>query len=103
MATVKNVPTASLERPLTIIAQDPSILASDGGVLTTQVSIPAERLEAGPWGHRIQVIDYDASSKSYYAPCRAIAFDTPWNNCCVVVGSVKFASDLLAIQRNQVG
>ncbi len=68
MATVKNVPTASLERPLTIIAQDPSILASDGGVLTTQVSIPAERLEAGPWGHRIQVIDYDASSKSYYAP-----------------------------------
>lgn len=53
-------------RSLTVLAQDPSVRAPGGKALTTTVSIPAERLEPGPKGHRIHVIDYDASSTSLY-------------------------------------
>ncbi|WZP01223.1 hypothetical protein EP7_005619 (plasmid) [Isosphaeraceae bacterium EP7] len=57
-------PTAT--RKLTIIAQDPMVKDRDGTILTTQVSIPAEELAGGPWGYRVQVIDYDASSRTLY-------------------------------------
>jgi hypothetical protein len=53
-------------RKLTIIAQDPMVKDQKGGILTTQVSIPAEELAPGPWGYRVQVIDYDASAKALY-------------------------------------
>jgi hypothetical protein len=53
-------------RRLTILAQDPSVFKKRGQLLTTSVSIPAERLEPGPKGHRIHVIDYDASTNYYY-------------------------------------
>lgn len=68
MSAIKSVPLSSNERPLTIIAQDPAVSKSDGRVLTTQVSIPAERLADGPWGYRVQVVDYNASTKEFYAP-----------------------------------
>lgn len=48
-------------RQLTIIAQDPSV-PGDGQILTAEVSVPVDRLEAGPRGHRFHVVDYDASS-----------------------------------------
>ena len=51
----------------TIIAQDPSIKV-DGHILTAQVSVPAEELIAGPCGHRVNVIDYDASTNTLYQP-----------------------------------
>jgi hypothetical protein len=54
-------------RDFTIIAQDPAITRG-GRILTTRVQIPAEALAAGPWGHRVQVIDYDASSGQIYEP-----------------------------------
>ena len=54
-------------RPLRIIAQDPSI-EFDGRILTATVDVRAEALAAGPWGHRVQVIDYDASTHTLYAP-----------------------------------
>lgn len=49
-------------RSLTVIAKDPSVERADGrGVLTVQVEVPHEELAPGPRGHRVQVIDYDAS------------------------------------------
>lgn len=57
-------------RPWTILAQDPSILGAGGKALTTTVMLPAERLERGPKGFRVHVIDYDASTNTFYGPRR---------------------------------
>ncbi|WP_125903027.1 hypothetical protein [Luteibacter rhizovicinus] len=53
-------------RSWTILAQDPSILGAGGKALTSTVSVPSERLERGPKGYRVHVIDYDASSDTFY-------------------------------------
>lgn len=53
-------------REWTILAQDPAILGPGGKALTTTVSLPAERMERGPKGFRVHVIDYDASSDTFY-------------------------------------
>lgn len=50
-----------------IIAQDPAV-RTNGRILTAQVDVPAEELAAGPWGHRVQVIDCDASTQRLYRP-----------------------------------
>jgi hypothetical protein len=50
----------------TILAHDPSIQGPRGAAVTTQVAVPAERLEPGPKGHRVHVVDFDASSDRYY-------------------------------------
>jgi len=62
----QDVPT----RDWTVLAQDPSVLGARGHALVTRVSTPAERLEPGPKGHRIDVIDYDATRNTYYKPRR---------------------------------
>src|SRR5947209_7806575 len=54
-------------RKMRIIAQDPSVKVG-GKILTTQVEIPAEDLQPGPWGCRVQVIDYDASTGTLLKP-----------------------------------
>ena len=54
-------------RTLTIVAQDPSVRRR-GKILTARVEVPAEALAAGPWGHRVQIIDYDASTGTLYKP-----------------------------------
>ncbi|HEX3149622.1 MAG TPA: hypothetical protein VHR66_16220 [Gemmataceae bacterium] len=48
-------------RKLRIIAQDPAVRVA-GQILTTTVEVPAEDLQPGPWGCRVQVIDYDSST-----------------------------------------
>ena len=56
---------------LTIIAQDPSVRICCGGrdrILTVKVPVTAESLAPGPWGHRVQVVDYDATSSALYVP-----------------------------------
>jgi hypothetical protein len=53
-------------RQWTVLAQDPSVLGSGGLALTTTKSIPAERLERGPKGFRVHVVDYDASADLFY-------------------------------------
>jgi hypothetical protein len=53
-------------RSWTVLAQDPGLLGPSGRALTTTVTIAAERLERGPKGHRVHVIDYDASSDTFY-------------------------------------
>lgn len=52
---------------LTIVAQDPSVRVK-GRILTAEVEVPAEELLPGPCGHRVNVIDYDASTDTLYQP-----------------------------------
>src|SRR5262249_48216135 len=54
-------------RTLTVIAQDPSVKFREQ-VLTTELTVPAEELLAGPCGYRVNVIDYDASTGALYKP-----------------------------------
>ena|SRR5215212_467560 len=56
-------------RKLTIIAQDPSVKV-DGKILRTQVEIPAEELQPGPWGYRVHTVDYDSSTGTLYQPIK---------------------------------
>lgn len=60
-------------RKLTIIAQDPSVLDKESEdtkrkILRTKVSIPYEKLDLGPRGYRIHVVDYDATQRVLYHP-----------------------------------
>ena len=55
-------------RKLTIIAQDPGLHDEDGLILTTEVEVPAEDVDSGPRGYRVFVIDYDASTDTFYRP-----------------------------------
>jgi hypothetical protein len=52
---------------LRIVAQDPSVRVK-GKILTADVDVPAEELAPGPWGYRVHVIDYDASTGTLYKP-----------------------------------
>ena len=61
-------PALPRTRTLTIFAQDPAVRGADGRILRACVTVPAEALAAGPWGHRVQIIDYDASTGTLYAP-----------------------------------
>jgi hypothetical protein len=75
------MPDDSDVRRLRIIAQDPSVKQRIGrkvdGILTARVQIPAEELRAGPWGCRVQVIDYDASSRSAFKPFARLTAAAP--------------------------
>jgi hypothetical protein len=65
-------------RSWTVLAQDPAVTAPMGRALTTRVVVPAERLEAGPKGHRIHVIDFDAARDTYYQPRAKDLYDDPY-------------------------
>jgi hypothetical protein len=54
-------------RTMPVIAQDPGV-RQGGRILTTPVSVPWEDLEPGPIGHRVCVVDYDASARKMYTP-----------------------------------
>jgi hypothetical protein len=54
-------------RKLTILAQDPSVKLG-GRIAFAQIDVPAEVLSSGPVGHRVKVIDFDASANVLYAP-----------------------------------
>ena len=64
-ARAANTPPSPPVRQMTIVAQDPSV-RRDGRILTARVSVPAEELIAGPMGYRVQVVDYDATTRRYY-------------------------------------
>jgi hypothetical protein len=59
-------PPASRTNRLRVIAQDPSVLDREGRVLTAAVTLPPEYLAGGPWGYRVQVVDFDASTDKLY-------------------------------------
>lgn len=54
-------------RPLTVLAQDPDVLLG-GKALTVQVPVPRESLAPGPKGHRVHVVDFDATRNRFYPP-----------------------------------
>lgn len=54
---------------LTILAQDPAIRVK-GALIFEQVDVPQEHLTEGPIGHRIKVVDFDASTNVCFRPRR---------------------------------
>lgn len=54
-------------RPLKIFAFDPSLLRTPGNLAIVEV-VNEPRLEPGPVGRLIEVVDYDAARDCYYAP-----------------------------------
>jgi hypothetical protein len=54
-------------RRITVLAQDPDVL-DDGRALTTQVMLAADPIFTGPRGSRIEVVDYDSSTDTFYGP-----------------------------------
>jgi hypothetical protein len=64
-------------RRMPVLAQDPGIQRHDGTILTASVSVPWEDLLSGPTGHRVQVVDYDATGGTMYAPAQVEAGDVP--------------------------
>jgi hypothetical protein len=55
------------ERSVLIVAQDPSVRI-DGEILLARITIPDERIQPGPVGYRVEVIDYDSTSDTLYTP-----------------------------------
>lgn len=55
-------------RKMTVIAQDPSVRKKgrNSPILMATISIPAENLTPGPIGYRVQVVDYDSSTRHFY-------------------------------------
>lgn len=50
---------------LTILTQDPGVRIR-GRLALSQVDVPAERLDVGPTGYRVRVIDFDAAENVLY-------------------------------------
>jgi hypothetical protein len=66
-----------LTREITILAQDASVRLPNGRILTADVPVAFEDLADGPIGHRVQVVDYDASTQTLYRPAKAHKGDFP--------------------------
>jgi hypothetical protein len=60
-------------RPLKVYAFDPTRGRTLGNYMT--INTPYERLQPGPVGKYLEVIDYDANNKCYYQP---VNLDDPW-------------------------
>jgi hypothetical protein len=52
-------------RFMSVIAQAPSI-RKGGKIVMATVSIPAEELRPGPVGYRVQVVDFDATTRTFH-------------------------------------
>jgi hypothetical protein len=54
-------------RQMTVIARDPSVRAQGrkGSILMARISVPAEDLIPGPIGYRLQVVDYDSTTRRF--------------------------------------
>ena len=50
---------------LRLIAQDPAVSGDDGRILTANVKVPWSRMEDGPRGSRLHVVDYDTATGRY--------------------------------------
>src|SRR5262245_40992101 len=72
-------PSHGLTRQMTVLAQDPSVRGAGGRALTTKLTIPAERLDPGPRGARLEVIDFDATADCFYKPRKAALDDDPYD------------------------
>jgi hypothetical protein len=76
-------PTGSQRTPevrtrcMPVLAQDCGVRLNDGTILMAYVSVPWEDLAAGPTGHRVQLVDYDATTGTMYAPAEVDSGDVP--------------------------
>jgi len=61
-------PDDARTRFLTVIGQDPAVRDRGGHILRTRVAVPAEKLDPGPRGYRVSVVDYDCTHDVLYAP-----------------------------------
>src|SRR5574342_1145745 len=61
-----------------VVAQDPSVRDRSGAILTSEVDVPAEELAPGPRGYRVQVVDYDASTRRLYPPLDPADGEQAW-------------------------
>jgi hypothetical protein len=62
-------------RKLVVVARDPALKNDKGDIITEQIEIPNERLNSGPKGYRVHVIDFDASAGTFYRPLSAARYD----------------------------
>jgi hypothetical protein len=51
-------------RKMTVIAQDPGVRRNDK-ILMSTIEVPADDLRAGPMGYRVQVVDFDATTREF--------------------------------------
>ncbi|WP_457102080.1 hypothetical protein [Microbacterium sp. P5_E9] len=63
---------------MTVLAQDPTVTAVGGGPLLAQIDVPAERLAAGPRGHRFHVVDIDLGTSVSQPPLPISPPSEPW-------------------------
>jgi hypothetical protein len=63
-------------RQMHVLAQDPGV-ERDGRILTVPVAVPWEELDDGPVGHRVSVVDYDATTRTLYRPAKVADGDFP--------------------------
>jgi hypothetical protein len=66
MANGASIPSPRT-RQVTVIAQDPAVRRGRR-IVTAAIAIPQEDVREGPWGHRVQVVDYDVSLDRYRTP-----------------------------------
>jgi hypothetical protein len=52
-------------RQMTVIAQDPSV-RRDGKIVMATIDLPAEDLDAGPIGYRVQIVDFDSTEREFH-------------------------------------
>lgn len=64
-SSVKRQSPAAASRLLTVFAQDPRVRDA-GRILTASARVPAENVAPGPRGARVHVVDYDATTDTFY-------------------------------------
>jgi hypothetical protein len=52
-------------RKMTVIAQDPGVRRNNK-ILMSTIEVPADDLRAGPMGYRVQVVDFDATTRQFH-------------------------------------
>jgi hypothetical protein len=55
-------------REFTIFGQDPALRTRGGKIVRARIAVPAERLDPGPRGYRVSVVDYDGTQDVLYEP-----------------------------------
>jgi hypothetical protein len=80
----------SWTRRMPVLAQDWGVQSDDGKILTAYVPVPLEELADGPIGHRVQVVDYDATTSTMYAAAPVPAGDVPPPDNAEILGDPAF-------------
>jgi hypothetical protein len=88
--------TTPKTRTLTVVAQDAHV-REGGRILTTTVSVPYEEVEPGPLGHRVHVVDYDASTSTLYDPAAIADGPTRPSNAAVLGDPAFHAQNVYAL------